>query len=153
MDGGALALPLLSPATPNINSMPITLQGDQRVATDEKMATFMFPHGAMGSLQGAWKLSWNLTSGPQQRADMKLGYLRVCSRASDNPGFICIGMLCSVSQPLPWLLCWLLAWLLARCCWPDVVGLVLLAWLKKRGARKTTALKSHASVAFSGGKH
>ena len=31
-----------------------------------------------------------LTSGPQQRAEMKLGYLRVCSRASDNPGFICI---------------------------------------------------------------
>ena len=50
----------------------------------------MFPHGAMGSLQGAWKLSWNLTSGPQQRAEMKLGYLRVCSRASDNPGFIFI---------------------------------------------------------------
>ena len=29
---------------------------------------------------------------------------------------------------------------------------MLLAWLKKRGARKTTALKSHASVAFSGGE-
>ena len=70
-------------------------------------------HEAMGSLQGAWKLSWNLTSGPQQRAEMKLGYLRVCSRASDNPSFICIGVLCSVSHPLPWLLCWLLAWLLA----------------------------------------
>ena len=32
------------------------------------------------------------------------------------------------------------------------VGLMLLAWLKRRGARKTTALKSHASVAFSGGE-
>ena len=29
---------------------------------------------------------------------------------------------------------------------------MLLAWLKKRGARKTTALKSNASVAFSGGE-
>ena len=35
---------------------------------------------------------------------------------------------------------------------PCAVGLMLLAWLKKRGARKTTALKSHASVAFSGGE-
>ena len=34
-------------------------------------------HEAMGSLQGAGKLSWNLTSGPQQRAEMKLGYMRV----------------------------------------------------------------------------
>ena len=42
--GGALALPLLSPAIPNINSMPITLQRDQRGVTDEKMATFMFPY-------------------------------------------------------------------------------------------------------------
>ena len=35
-------------------------------------------------------VSWNFTSGPQQRAEMKLGYPRVCSRPSDNPGFICI---------------------------------------------------------------
>ena len=28
--------------------------------------------------------------GSKQRAEMELGYLKVCYRASDNPGFICI---------------------------------------------------------------